>query len=63
MEVWVTVEQEKQGLLKQMLEVRMWDSVQRQKMWKELCKNVTQICLLMLILFFLFSVQGQKMWV
>ena len=42
----MTVEQEKQGLLTQMLEVQMWDSVQRQRMWKELCKNVIQICLL-----------------
>lgn len=46
MEVLVIVEQEKQGLLKQTLEVQMWDSVQKTT-WKELCKNVIQICLLM----------------
>lgn len=40
------VEQEKQVLLKQMLEVQMWGSCQRLKMWKELCKNVILICLL-----------------
>jgi hypothetical protein len=47
MEVLVTVEQEKQVLLKQMLEGQTWDSVQKQKKWKELCKNVIPICLLM----------------
>lgn len=59
----MTAEQAKRGLLKRMSEVQTWDSVQRQKTWKELCKNVTLPCLLVQILFFLFSVQGQKMWV
>lgn len=47
MEVLVTVEQERQELLKRMLEVQTWGSVQRLKMWKELCKSVIQPCLLM----------------
>lgn len=50
MEVLVTAEQEKRGLLKRMSEVQTWDSVQRQKMWKELCKNVILPCLLVQIL-------------
>ena len=44
------VAQEKQVLLKMKLEVQMWGSGQRLKMWKELCKNVILICLLEQIL-------------